>query len=112
MTLNFDWLSPLLAALHDRTVGEEHYVFLIPYAGLAYNADELQAALRERGIESWGVMFAADDTLLLTVRRSQALWAQHTLEGAGVPLLNPVLPPTRRQRGQSWFAWFWECLGG
>jgi hypothetical protein len=83
----FDWISPLLAWFQDRLRGPSH-TFLIP-EGCGWSGREIQQMLNGHGIRVWGLMFLRH-TLLLTVRETQARWAQYLLQRQGIPILNEV----------------------
>lgn len=85
---SFDWISPLASVLGDMMNGPSH-TFLIPYDSSPLSGREIALMLGKRGVKSWGHMVVSG-TLMVSVGLSQARWAQHLLEQAGVPLENPV----------------------
>ena len=86
----FDWISPIAGLLGDVVSGPSH-TFLIPYDGCPLSGREIQILLKRKGVRTWGVMITGG-TLMVSVRLSQARWAQHLLEQAGVPMENPIRP--------------------
>lgn len=106
---SLDWISPLTSIFGDVMNGPSH-TFLVPYDGCPLSGREVTLLLRHRGVKSWGHMIVSG-TLMFSVRLTQAGWAQHLLEQAGVPIENPVTASTpaaranrrvrgRRQRGE------------
>jgi len=83
----FDWITPLLAEIQDVAYGPSHTI-LIPEAS-GWSGREIGCMLREHGVRYWGLMIV-NRTLMLTVRNQQALWADHLIQSAGIPLLNPI----------------------
>jgi hypothetical protein len=83
----FNWISPLLAWFQDRLYGSP-YTFLIP-ENCGWNGRTIQQALKSYGIRAWGLMFL-HDTLLVSVRKTQARQAQHLLQYYGIPVLNEL----------------------
>lgn len=79
----FDWISPLLAAVQDVANGPSH-TFLVPEA-CGWSAREIERLLTARGIRVWGLMIVRD-TIMFSVRQSQARWAQYLLEREGIPI--------------------------
>jgi len=96
---SFDYISPLLSILGDLLNGPSH-TFLIPYNATPLNGREIGLMLGKRGVKCWGLMVVSGE-LMVSVRLSQACWAQHLLEQAGVPISNPVAESqgARRQSG-------------
>lgn len=100
---SLDWISPLASVLGDAMNGPSH-TFLIPYDSSPLSGRDIAWMLSKHGIKSWGHMVVSG-TLMISVRLSQARWAQHLLEQDGVPLENPVVAPdasvraNRRRRG-------------
>ncbi|MBN1659672.1 MAG: hypothetical protein JXA93_14800 [Anaerolineae bacterium] len=91
-----DWISPLLAAIGNVMNGPS-YTFLIPY-DCGWSGRDVVSLLKQRGIKSWGHMIV-QGTLMLTVRQTQADWAQRLLDQASIPVENPVtLPHTHKAR--------------
>ena len=93
---SFDWISPLASVLGDLMNGPSH-TFLVPYGSSPLSGREIVWMLRKRGVKSWGHMVVSG-TLMVSVRLSQARWAQHFLEQACVPLENPLPAQTRARR--------------
>ena len=93
---SLDWISPLASVLGDLLNGPSH-TFLIPYAASPLSGREVSWLLGKRGVKSWGHMVVSG-TLMVSVRLSQARWAQHLLEQEGVPIENP-LPAQAGQSG-------------
>lgn len=85
---SFDWISPLASILGDMMNGPSH-TFLIPYRASPLSGREIAWMLGKRGVKSWGHMVVTG-TFMVTVRLSQAHYAQHLLEQVGVPIENPV----------------------
>lgn len=91
----FDWISPVASVLGNIINGPSH-TFLIPYDQSPLSGREVAWMLGKRGVKSWGLMVVSG-TFMISVRLSQARWAQHLLEQAGVPIENPL--PARRRTG-------------
>lgn len=91
----FDWLSPLAAILGDLAHGGG-YTFLVDIGASPYTGREIEIMLRRRGVSTWGAMIV-DGTLMMSVKQSQARYAAHLLESAGVPLENAAPAPSPRQ---------------
>lgn len=90
----FDWITPLVAAIKDRVHGPAH-TFLIP-EDCGRSARSIENLLRDRGIKTWGLMFA-QGMIMITVRLAQAWWAQYLLERARIPIAYGLLeerPPS------------------
>ena len=96
---SFDWISPLAAVLGNLANGPSH-TFLIPNQASPLSGREISWMLGKRGVRCWGLMVVSG-TLMVSVRLSQARWAQHLLEQEGVPIENPVVAqgPAQRRRG-------------
>jgi hypothetical protein len=86
----FDWISPLVGFLQDMMFGPAH-TFLIPEE-CGWSGHQIKQMLTGHGIRVWGLMFHGH-TLLLSVRNTQARWAEYLLTHHGIPLLN---------EGQGW----------
>ena len=93
---SIDWISPLASILGDVMNGPSH-TFLITHASSPLSGREIEWMLRKRGVKTWGAMVVSG-TLMISVRKGQARWAQHWLEQASIPIENP-LPPQSRQSG-------------
>src|SRR5512136_2017563 len=85
----FDWISPTLATVGDLVNGPGH-TFLIPaYSG--FSGREVDRLLKGAGVQTWGMMIPPfSDTLMVTVPKRQAAYAQAVLQRAMVPLLNEM----------------------
>lgn len=94
---SFDWITPLGSILGDLLNGPSH-TFLIPYGSSPLSGREIGWMLGKRGVKCWGLMVVSG-TLMVSVRLSQARWAQHLLEQAGVPIENPVPGQSAPQGG-------------
>jgi len=92
---NFDWISPLIAIGQDIINGPS-YTFLIP-ANCGWTGREIISLLRRNGIKTWGHMIV-NDTLMISVRQTQAQWATFVLERAGIPLGDESPGQSRDQR--------------
>jgi len=99
---SFDWISPLASVLGDMLNGPSH-TFLIPYDSCPLSGREVAWMLNKRGVKSWGHMVVSG-TFMISVKLSQARWAQHLLEQAGVPIENAApgasrcaAPPEQRR---------------
>ena len=93
---SLDWISPLASVLGDVVNGPSH-TFLIPYDSCPLSGREVEILLRRQGVKSWGHMVVSG-TLMVSVRLSQARWAEHLLEDAGVPIENPAATSGRAGR--------------
>lgn len=81
--LNFDWISPLLAAVQDVAHGGG-FTFVIPEdCGQAGRA--IARGLNRRGVKTWGLMIV-NRQILVTVPHRQARYAARLLLRAGLPL--------------------------
>jgi hypothetical protein len=89
----FDWISPVAAIIQDVTNGPSH-TFLIPY-DCGYSGRDISKLLKRRGVDSWGHM-VVNHTIMITVRRGQALWAQQLLDQAGIPTAGGETATTSR----------------
>ena len=78
----FDWLSPIGALIGDVVNGPSH-TFLIP-VDCGYSGREIAKLLSRRGVENWGHM-VVKGTVMISVPKRQARWAQHLLDEAGIP---------------------------
>lgn len=93
----FDWISPALALTQDILNGPSH-AFSVP-CDCGWSLREIGRLLRSQGIKSWGPTVAGD-VFLISVRRTQARWAQAVLERNGVPLAGGWIDqPRQRTRG-------------
>jgi hypothetical protein len=93
---SFDYITPLASILGDIVNGPSH-TFLIPYRSSPLSGREIQWMLSKRGVRPWGLMVVSG-TLMVSVKLSQARWAQHLLEQAGVPLENGLPQQTAQRR--------------
>ena len=93
---SFDWISPLASILGDIMNGPSH-TFLIPYDSTPLSGREIAWMLGKRWVKTWGLVVVSG-TLMVSVRLSQARWAQHLLEQSGVPVENPLPAQTRKRR--------------
>ena len=91
---SIDWISPLASVLGDALNGPSR-TFLIPYDSSPLSGREIGRMLGKRGVKCWGLMVVSG-TLMVSVRKGQARWAQHFLEQASVPIENP--PPMQQQK--------------
>lgn len=83
----FDWITPLTAFIQDVVNGLSH-TLLIPH-GCGRAPRQIGSLLRAHGVRWWGMM-VVNDTLMITVRRRQARWADYLVQREGIPLLNPL----------------------
>ena len=90
----FDWISPAAAFVQGAVNGPSH-TFLIDHASCPLSGHEVEHLLRQRGVKTWGLM-VVDGTLMITVKRNQAQWAQALLQKAGVPITNGL--PAQKSR--------------
>lgn len=95
----FDWISPLAAIIGDLAHGPAH-VFWIERAGCPMSGREIEFMLRRRGVATWGAM-VLDGSIRLSVKQSQARWAAHLLESAGVVGASSPAAPAPAQRRPS-----------
>ena len=103
----FDWISPVGSLIGDTLNGPSH-TFLIPY-DCGYSGREIARILKRRGVNSWGAM-VVKGTLMLSVRQTQARWAQHVLDRAGILVENAVggeKQEPEREPERGWFPWVW-----
>ena len=82
----FDWITPLVTFGHNIAVGDS-YQFHVP-DGYGWSGLDVQRLLERSHIDTWGHMVVRGD-ILITVRRRDAARAQHVMDSAGVPVLNP-----------------------
>jgi hypothetical protein len=95
----FDWISPVVAGILDVANGPSHQ-FAIP-RDCGWSGHEIETLLRRHGIRTWGLMIPAySDTIAVTVRQSQAQWAQYVLQQQGIPLKGGLLADASSSRGQ------------
>ncbi len=78
----FDWISPLVAFVQDWRNGPSDG-FSVPLAS-GWSTREVRSLLTGYGIKVWGMMLVAD-SLIFSVRRTQAGFAEFLLTRAGVP---------------------------
>ncbi len=83
----FDWITPVAAYAQDFLYGPSH-TFLIPH-GIGWSGYEIARLLNRHGIQTWGLMIVGD-TLMVSVRQTQARWAQYLLQREGIPIDNPL----------------------
>lgn len=96
---SFDWISPVVALIRDLLHGPRHGFEI--GAGSPLSGLQIEQLLRDNGIRTWGLM-AVDDSVLLTVPKQQARWAQYILTRNGVPIAsgaNADWPNRRRVAG-------------
>ncbi len=79
----FDWISPVLAIANNIRKGPS-VTFLISTA-CGWTGREIANYLHQNGVETWGHMII-NDTFTISVRESQAQWAQYLLAAAGLPM--------------------------
>jgi hypothetical protein len=84
----FDWISPIGSLVGDVLNGPSH-TFLIPIDSCGYSGRDIARMLKRRGVDSWGHMIVSG-TLMISVRQTQARWAQHLLDRAGIPVEHHV----------------------
>jgi hypothetical protein len=82
----FDGISPTLAFFQDIFNGPSH-TFLIPH-DCGRSGREIETLFTGNGIRVWGQMIV-NRTIMLTVRKSQARWAQYLLDREGIPVETP-----------------------
>ena len=82
----FDGISPTLAFFQDIFNGPSH-TFLIPH-DCGRSGREIETLLTGNGIRVWGQMIV-NRTIMLTVRQTQARFAQYLLDRAGIPVETP-----------------------
>jgi len=93
-----DGISPTVAFFQDILNGPSH-TFLIPHA-CGRSGREIEKLLTGNGIYVWGQMIV-NKTIMLTVRKSHARWAQYLLDREGIPVETPYTgggPSARRPR--------------
>ena len=78
-----DWLTPTVSGLRDLANGSS-FTFLVP-DDCGWSPRDIRRLLRDYGVRAWGLM-VVNRTILLTVRRAQARWAEYLLCRAGVPI--------------------------
>ena len=83
----FDWITPLVAFAHDAVNGPQHTLFIDRACG--WSARQIEKMLRDHGVRTWGLMIV-NDQIMITMRRSQARWADYLVQREGLPLLNPL----------------------
>ena len=99
----FDWISPLIAAVQDITNGPSHTFMMHENCGWSGRA--IANTLRRHGVKTWGHMIV-NHSIMITVRRKQARWAQYLLEREGIPIQYGLIAekgatvshPTRRAK--------------
>jgi hypothetical protein len=79
----FDWISPALAIAQDVAAGSSH-TFVIPQE-CGWTGREIISLLNRNGVQSWGHMIVSG-MIMITVRQTQADWAQYLLDRAGIPV--------------------------
>ena len=79
--LNFDWISPLLAAVQDVAHGGG-FTFVIP-EGCGQAGRAIARGLNRRGVKTWGLMMI-NDTFTISVPKEQGKWAERVLILAGL----------------------------
>ena len=102
----FDWITPTVAGIQDVVYGPSH-TFLIPEAS-GYSGREILNLLHDHGVKTWGAMIV-NDTLMITVRQSQAKWGDYLLQRAAVPLFNPIASEgeIKSIEGETTLNWGW-----
>ena len=99
----FDWVSPWVAILRDCANRPSH-TFVIP-VDCGWSAFEIQRVLRGHGIKTWGLMIVKG-SIMVSMRLTQAYWAQYLLERGDIPIEygvleeRPVLADRRRARDE------------
>lgn len=94
----FDWISPAIGTVKDLMNGPSH-CFLIPIDGCPLSGREIDIMFKRRQIKHWGMMIV-DNTLMVSVKLSQAAYAQHLLEQEGVHSENPLPEQGKPKRGK------------
>ena len=104
--VNADWISPLLSMIQDVANGP-HHDFLVDW-NTGWSANEIKRLLKKHGIKSWGVM-VRHETIMFTVRKKQAKWAQYILQRNGIPIIGGLLPvenirkpPRNKKKSSDW----------
>lgn len=112
--VNADWISPLLSIIQDMANGP-HHDFLVDWNS-GWSANEIKRLLKKHGIKVWGVM-VRHETIMFTVRKKQAQWAQYVLQKNGIPLMGGLLStengrksPKAQKKASDWdidslFSW-------
>lgn len=85
----FDWISPLIAAVQDVRNGPSHTFMMHENCGWSGRA--IANTLRRHGVKTWGHMIV-NHSIMITVRRKQARWAQYLLEREGIPIQYGLIP--------------------
>jgi hypothetical protein len=92
----FDWISPLIAAIQDRTNGPSH-TFMIP-DDCGWSGFQIEHLLKGYGVKLWRKM-VVNHSIMVTVRLSQAHYAQDLLLRAQIPIEYGMLDERSRQPG-------------
>lgn len=77
----FDWITPLYIFIRDRIEGSAVRFGVSLETG--WGAGAIQTLLNEAGIRVWGII-VIDDTVVFTVRRTQARYTRYWLEREGI----------------------------
>jgi len=87
----FDWITPVWAYIQDFLNGPSH-TFLVP-DDTGWSGREIERLLKRHGVHVWGLMIV-DGMIMLTVRQTQARWAQYLLQRAGIPIAYGLIDVT------------------
>jgi hypothetical protein len=79
----FDWISPTASVVQNIANGPSH-TFLIPQ-DCGWSGGQIVNLLRDRGVQTWGHM-VVNGHYMITVRQTQAAYASHLLQRAGLAL--------------------------
>jgi hypothetical protein len=84
----FDWITPTAAFVEDFFNGPTQISdFGIP-ANAGWDRADIKRLLTTRGVKVWGLMYnTTGDTMMFTVRKSQAKWTYYLLQREGIPVL-------------------------
>lgn len=78
----FDYITPIAAWIQDRA-NEGGHTFLMPREYCPVVPIEIEWALEEQGINSWGLMIVGG-TILISVHPDVAGLAQQVIESLGI----------------------------
>lgn len=80
---SFDVISPILKIIGDISHGGGHQ-FAVPDT-CGKSGKSITDYLHSRSVETWGHM-VVNGSILFTVKKKQAQWAQYLLDQAGIPV--------------------------
>jgi len=84
----FDWISPVLAALHNaRYLGR--VVTLLVREDSGWSEWDIRHILEPKGVPVWGFMFL-DEYLLFSIPEDKAEWALYLLRQSGLSFQGAV----------------------